>query len=728
MSLLSYLSGALNRAGAFLETKTATSLAQAFARGDDLDNIAGGKITRPMAQSVWVMRAIKRIAEPIASVHLDFFADARNGAAEITDARLAAFWDAPALDRSGPMGRADFLEATVGWLKLHGECFWLLGDDWLTTRAVRGPMLIARPDRMRPALDGSTLIGWSFTDAGGGRHDLVREQVIHLKFWNPYDDLRGLAEYAAAQIATEGDYLAGIFSRNLMRNNGDTGLVVVAKGGMPTDAQQEQITASLRAKKNAAVRGDFRPIFLTGDVAIEDPKIQTPDAAFAATRLENRHEIALAFGVPPSMFDVKASYSEGASSDRYMLIADTCMPLANGKIADAIETVSARIAGRRVFAQFDFDEHDVMQQARRARIASVPQLFAIGTPPEQINVALDLGLTGWPGWEKSYLPFNLQTPGETLALPASDTAPQLPAPAADSTLQTMLRALDAQTPLAQMQRALEDAPPAIALGARTPAGRDPERVRLWERHMRSRATAVKRARVKFGKVLMAARSEVLAKMYATGKRAAKAAAADFLFSLQGFEASLTAELRKANAESLQEAGKALFAEVGRDDVFTMPPAKALRFLESRKNLMTDVADDVFAKIKGELEAGIQAGESTAGLAKRVKTAFNGIDDARALTVAQTETAAAYSAARQEALEQAGIQWKEWLTSGLDNVRATHLEAEGQTVRTGEAFRVGAVHLTGPGTPLTEADNDPGEIINCHCVAIAALSGTDAPQP
>src|SRR5207244_7270054 len=119
------------------------------------------------------------------------------------------------------------------------------------------------------------------------------------------------------------------------------------------DEQQEQITRVLREKMMAARRGDFRPVFLSGDVAVEDPKVSSPDADFVSARLQNRHEIFIAFGVPPSMADLVASYSIGQASDRYLLLTETCMPLANGKISGAIEVVSRLLMqGRMVRARF----------------------------------------------------------------------------------------------------------------------------------------------------------------------------------------------------------------------------------------------------------------------------------------------------------------------------------------------------------------------------------------
>ncbi|MDR3405127.1 MAG: phage portal protein [Chthoniobacter sp.] len=745
-----------NRAGTGMEIVQRSNAAiHPFLRGlEGMTNAAGDRLVKPFAHSVWVQRAIKRVAEPIAAVPLEFYDHQGNGdLVEIKDAGLAAFWETPGLDRSGPIERGDFIEALVGWLKLSGEYFLLLDDTWLTQRfagAQRGRIIIARPDRMRPILQGQKLSGWEWTDAAGNRHALVPEQVVHRKFWNPYDDLRGLAEYEAAKTASEGDYLAGKFALNMNRANGDRGVIVVAKGGMPSDEQQEQIVRALREKANAARQGNFRPIFLSGDVAVEDPKISAPDANFVSSRLQNRHEIFIAFGVPPSMCDLVANYSIGSASDWYQLILQTCQPLATTKIGGGIAAVSRRMfAGGRdsLVAQFDFDDHPVMQQVRRERIDTGTKLWDRGVPWDVVNDHLDLGLPKFAGSDKGFIPFNLSEVGAD-----GDILPSADAPSAEAASPTSsddksepaenLRSLFAsQSPVLLLRDAFE-ATLVKQIGARTPdlgslfrgiacgggpaqvkesrSDRDPARVKRANAHLRSRGPAIKRTKSKLTKVLMGARREVLAKLAKAGGKtvSTKAAAADYLFDLASFKKELLTEMRKAAEANLQDAGQQLLGEIGlEEDVFSMPPAAAHRFLQRRENLLSNVADSVFDEIREQLQEGIEAGDTTAQLATRVRGKFNEIDDGRALTVAQTEVGAAYGEARQLAMDEAGIEWKEWLTSGLPTVRATHEAAEGQRVRVNDAFDIGTVHLIAPGIPAGPGDDDPSEIINCHCVSI-----------
>ncbi|HEX9046626.1 MAG TPA: hypothetical protein VF988_06335, partial [Verrucomicrobiae bacterium] len=108
------------------------------------------KLNKPYADSVWVSRAIKQVAAPIQSVTLRFYANGK----EITDAPWLSFWKRPVKG----MTQGDLIEALVGWLKLSGESFIILPDEFslpFPDRAVAWPPLIlARPDRMRAIKDG----------------------------------------------------------------------------------------------------------------------------------------------------------------------------------------------------------------------------------------------------------------------------------------------------------------------------------------------------------------------------------------------------------------------------------------------------------------------------------------------------------------------------------------------------------------------------------------------
>lgn len=59
---------------------------------------------------------------------------------------------------------------------------------------------------------------------------------------------------------------------------------------------------------------------------------------------------------------------------------------------------------------------------------------------------------------------------------------------------------------------------------------------------------------------------------------------------------------------------------------------------------------------------------------------------------------------------------EWVTMGDGNVRDAHVEANGQTVPTGQEFEVGGEKMLYPGQPV----GDPANWINCRCLAAPVM--------
>jgi hypothetical protein len=692
----------------------------------DVNGGTRASLTHPYANSVWVQRAIKHVAGPISAIPLEFEADLPAGPQPHTDPALAAWWRRPAVG----LRLADFLRATVGWRKLAGESFWLLGDEALVPfPAARDlarvpPMILARPDRMRHIVTGGQLIGWSYLDADGISHALLPEQVIQLKEWNPYDPWRGLPEYASAHVAAETNYLAGVYGQNLMRNNGDRGPFISAPGGIPTDAQQEQIVAALRAKRAAASRGEFIPTFLTAEIKVQDPAIQALDASVIQMRLSDRHEVFVAFGVPPSMAEVTASYSIGSASDRYRLIEETCMPESEA-IAAGIEQVTARLTGLTLNARFAWDEHSTLQAVRRERVDTALKLWGTGLPMQKANDYLRLGLPEYEGWDVGYLPFSV-SPAASLAAYDPTTDPALAesvAPAADpAAVEEMVSALRERRARAVMPVCCRSDASPSAPGSLTAHICSPANIAAWKAHMAQRRAGVRRMTSAIDRSLLAARAETLQKIArylgdGSAERSApgvqRAVAADLLFDKKTFSDNLFVRMRKAAAQSLLDAGKQLFTEIKSDDPFAIPPEQVLNFWHQRQNELSDVPDEIFDDIKLTVEQGLRDGDTMDELSSRVRGAFNGISKERSDRIAQTETGIAYGVGRQQAMQEAGIGWKQWLTSGNANVRAAHADAQGQTVRIEDPFIVDGEELMHPGDPNGSA----GNIINCHCVSI-----------
>lgn len=95
---------------------------------------------------------------------------------------------------------------------------------------------------------------------------------------------------------------------------------------------------------------------------------------------------------------------------------------------------------------------------------------------------------------------------------------------------------------------------------------------------------------------------------------------------------------------------------------------------------------------------------------------------RAVMLARTDLIALSNGAAQDAvlvLGSDGPQFKTWVSAGDERVRETHVDANRQTVGTGEPFNVGGAMLQYPGDPL----GPDSEVIQCRCVSVFSDTAT-----
>jgi hypothetical protein len=504
-------------------------------------------------------------------------------------------------------------------------------------------------------------------------------------------------------IAAQSDYAAGTFARNLAMNNGDRGPFVIGKGGQFSDDQIKQVTAQLRMKREMGRRGEFRAAFLPADVDVKDPSLNAVDSAYVAQRLENRKEVFIALGVPPSFADPQASYSIGSASDRFRLIEDECMPLA-AKIADAFEIISAKFLGGNatIFVEFDWDSHSTMQQVRSERFETAVKAIDRGMPWQVAGEYFRLKLPRFRGDDVGRVPFNL-TEIESLTSPTSPTDEE---PDALEELEQLF---------AKSSKPPEPKPKApSAKGAAA-----------WQRVRKYREPWEKKFATKVSRYLMDARAETLRKIAAAGEdeqrrsqTAATVKAVDVLslvFDLDDWLQQWIKGLLSISGAAIEQAGIEVWSEeLRRDDPMTQPAAEVLEALQIRANRLTGAGQKVWEAVRDELQAGINAGDTMDQLAERTRRKFSGIDKSRSMTIAKTETTVAYEFARDMAFRAAGVQYKQWLTSGLGNERLSHLNANEKIVAIDEKFNVGGFDMSYPGDP----EAPPKEVVNCNCVTIA----------
>lgn len=705
-------------------------------------------LKRAYQNSVWVMRAIKHSALPITEVGLSWSQDRE----EFQDDAIDDFFAMPAQDMGGRMDLESMVQALVGWKKLKGEFFLVLDDTWLapTSISVKSPVIVARPDEMREICDpiSGELVAWQYRVKDGKRtwwQELFPDQVIHKKDWNPYHPIRGLAEYEAAEIAAETDYSAGTFAKAVMDSNGDLGPIITGDGQI-SDEQYEQITRALREKRERNRKGDFRPFFLVGsNLSVNDPMIKSADAQFIANREWARGEIFVAFGVPPSFAESVPNYSVGSASDRYRNIQENCKPMAKVLAAAFSEIVNGHgvrppvreAQGDRLVCRHRWEDHPTMQEVRSEQADSAEKLVRLGVPWRTASDYLNMNLPEFPGDEVGRVPFNM-TPVESAGVPP---VRQVEGRTIES---------DKEDAFALLLKTLESAPERITEKAHDVSGKDagcPHHVckmdgepedgaevdPRWLALRAMRTPWEKRFKGRFTRLIMQARVATLEKIAAAGNLEVpegaefngeaktlvtenKMGALDLIFDLPDWLEEFLAGMAEVQRAVLFQSALDTWEELGiEDDPSELPERVVITTLRKRENYMVDVADDVHREVLETIEEGLNGGDTMEELSDRVRGKFNDMAKSRADMVARTETTAIYETGRQQTFKAAGIEFKEWLTSGLGNVRLSHWQAERQIVGVDESFQVGGAELLHPG----DSNGPAKEVINCNCVSIAS---------
>lgn len=165
----------------------------------------------------------------------------------------------------------------------------------------------------------------------------------------------------------------------------------------------------------------------------------------------------------------------------------------------------------------------------------------------------------------------------------------------------------------------------------------------------------------------------------------------------------------------------------------MPPATeraVTAYLVNRQNsIWRQIWRSYTGRLKQTLAAGLEDGDSTRDLTKRVQVALGGYARAGAERVARTEATGAMNFGGHRARIDADVEFKEWLST-IDRRtrpgysikgrgkrgRFDHRRPNGQIQRNGSAFLVSGQLLMYPGD--TSLGASAGNVIACRCTSVA----------
>jgi HK97 family phage portal protein len=252
-------------------------------------------------------RAVRMVAEAAASVPLLLRVDGK----EVDGHPLLSLLQRP---NAGQTGR-ELFENLYAFLMVAGNAY----AELVTLDETPRELFALRPDRIAVV---PSKAGWpeSFEYSVGGQSvRMPRENVLHVKMFNPTDDYYGLAPLEAAARSIDTHNSASSWNKAMLDNAArPSGALVFAAGdGTLTSEQFDRLKTELESTYQGAANAG-RPMILEGGLDWKEMGFSPKDMEFIEAKNIAAREIALAFGVPPMLLGIPGdnTYANFAEANR----------------------------------------------------------------------------------------------------------------------------------------------------------------------------------------------------------------------------------------------------------------------------------------------------------------------------------------------------------------------------------------------------------------------------
>ena len=714
-----------------------------------------GGFSNPLKQSAWVYAAINCIATNVRQVPWLIRTGDRKDSRIVDDGPWVELFDRP----NPAHTRTQFWHVTMYNLERAGECMWVKEGK---TDARVGPNDVPfelwpmNGSLFEPILDAATrsrLLSWCYRPRSGQIVFYEPHELVVLKYPDPDNPWGGLAPLDAAMRSARTDFKMAEYNEAFFDNDATPG------GVLMTDQRLDQATVDLIRRqwqdRHQGPSKNARIAVLEGGLKYTAAHVSQKDAQWLEGRKYSREEIAAVFRVPKTELTVyeDINYATAEVADRSFW-EKTILP----KLIEIQDTTYAQLfrpfEGGRLWGEFDLTGIKALQENLGQRLDSGIKLNTLGYGVDEINERLDLGMEEM-GADESILEdqvlngAQIASAVEIVSLVAQG---QLPRDAGVGQLQVLFNLTPEQAELImgsagsgfqavpkpepipfgespgkpKPETSETDALVNLAERVRALVRKQGPRLQAWQKILKVQLVPNElKFQSRFRRYLMELRAEQLQLLKNLPARALaleqirdpKQLLSDkgvFLFDAAPWSAKLAVGAQALYEETAAGALDLTFTELGGNWTGLDPhDPKILDLIKQRQLILSGVPGTIRERVRRQIEEGLKLNEDLGMIEERIRRSFNAFGGMRARTIARTEVGGLTNQTRHEAFKETGVHKHEWTTAGDEVVRESHVKLNGETVALGKEF--GDSGLKFPGDP----EGEPGEIINCRCVAVAA---------
>lgn len=662
-----------------------------FTTGHMLEMITGTYVQKPYETIATVYKCVKAICDNVPQAELGIFNKTKKEKTE--DPKLRALLEHPNPDQNFH----DFVQEWAGFYALNGEGFIRMsksiGQVAGTGYGLPAELRNLNPQYMKEIIDWgtNTLTGWKYSiPNAGGQVTFTKDEILHTKDFNPYNQFRGTSPLKPIMDELEIDQATLIFNKAFFKNDATPGFILSTEQNL-TEEQRNRIEEHWQ-KVNKAAKNAFKMRVLEKGLKPTTVNPTHKDMDFVSQKALMREEIMGIWRAPKALFNITDSLNYATFMGQMRIFWIYCLiPIMakfeasiNGKIVDPYN------AG--LLFGFDLSNVPAFVEEMYQKSGAAEQYWKLGFTASEINEKLQLGFKDDSEWRKhGWVPWNMVTAEEAMLHPR---------------IQETINDQGATPTSADASKPGAAKPP----DAPKPKKQTIAELTLIKNFLRGQGSLEARLESKMSRYF----NEIRVQALRTPIHKLRMAIVDIDWHKENekIKAVMTPVLHQAIEHGVQIARdhrpRKGIEEDGLDQ--TLQSYLAIR-ADKVVGINRTLRDDIRSTLEETLAEPTSQGLQVDALSEVLKDSLRGVFNSavtRARLIARTETAGAVNGGSWMYYKAMGVTKKSWLTAGDERVRESHVLCEQQgAVDIDKTFDNG---LQFPG----DQNGDGSEVCNCRC--------------
>lgn len=521
--------------------------------------------------------------------------------------------------------------------------------------------------------------------------DLLPEEMLFFKFYNPLQVFRGLAFLTALRLSISIDFAAQLWSEKFFVNSARPDWALVTPEGI-TETEKKEILQDLWNKFRGVLKAHMPIILEKGITDIKTFSFPPKDLEWLEQRKVSRDEIGGVFGIPDEIMGFGRDTFENFDTADRVLWTGTLEPLIrfrDNNLTFFFKKVNPVLRpDERIWT--DLSQVPQLQENIRPRVDMFDILTGKGVPPVTASQFLRLGIPRYQGDTVGYISATLigansASVPRVRSIPGQGTKAIVPEFGSDEHKATVAAREELLFPnQKKMQAGLK-------------------------KYFQAQQTSVTRSL-----------RENTGRQFGRGKHVDKQGdeipSIENLFDVEAWVADFITRFQPIIADTFLIVGNGWWESLGLAGQFevTQVVERSISFITDFQ--AREINKTTFGGLLDLIISGEQEGLGIPALQENINAFFGGRKSSfETERIARTTMVATDNLASQVAWEQSKVvKTKIWISALLTNrTRDAHATAHGQEVQLNEFFNVGFEPLFFPGDPNGSA----GNIINCLCTTI-----------